>query len=337
MKKKSNKLDRKFRLRVFLLSFVLFLFIVGYFVGSYLEKSNQKQERSAFDGSIGVLKRIEYQDSTYIEKSAVTTILLIGIDRNDQDLRYGARQGGQADLLMLFAIDHNSKKIFQLHIDRDTMTNVTVYGILGNEVGTRIMQICLSHGYGATEEENDQNTVAAVQSLLQGISIDYYLTLNMESIGVLNDILGGVTVTLEDDFTAYDSQMTAGKTIQLNAEQATIFTRFRIEVGDGSNESRMGRQRVFISAAGELLKERIANQPDFIGELYDALDSIMTTDISRGKLINELNAAYQYQLPPVQTLGGEHEIGEGGFMEFYVEDDAAIQWVLQVLYKPVDE
>jgi len=122
----------------------------------------------------------------------------------------------------------------------------------------------------------------------------------------------------------------------LDALQAEIFTRYRTEVGDGSNESRMTRQKTFMSAAGELVKERIQDQTDFIGELFDALDGILSTNMSKGALINEMNAAYQYEVLPVDTLLGEHMVSEVGFMEFYVQEDAAIQWVLQAFCRLVE-
>ena len=327
---------KKLKKRSILLVLVLVLSLAGCIIGWYIEKTNQQQERGVPKEDIGELKRIEYQSNLYIEKPALTTILLMGIDKTSNNQRYSARQGGQADFLMVFVIDHKNKTVYQLQIDRDTMTNVTVYGILGNKLGTSLMQICLSHGFGATIAENEQNTVNAVQNLLQGVTIDHYLSLNLESIGVLNDALGGVAVTLADDFTQYDPQMAEGATITLNALQAEIFTRYRIEVGDGSNENRMIRQRTFMSAAGELFKERITDQNKFTGEFFDALNGTLTSNMSRGNLINEINAAYQYEVLPIEALPGDYRVSGDGFMEFYVQDDAAIQWILRVFCRPVD-
>ena len=45
----------------------------------------------------------------------------------------------------------------------------------------------------------------AVSRLLQGENIDFYLAASLD-ISVLNDLAGGVTVTLEDDFSAADPQ-----------------------------------------------------------------------------------------------------------------------------------
>ncbi len=41
-----------------------------------------------------------------------------------------------------------------------------------------------------------------------GKNIDFYLAMSLDGISVLNDLAGGVTVTLEDDFSAADPAMT---------------------------------------------------------------------------------------------------------------------------------
>ena len=174
----------------------------------------------------------------------------------------------------------------------------------------------------------------AVQRLLQGITVDYYATLDLASIGVINHLLGGVTVTLEDDFSAFDPQMTPGTTLQLTDQQAVLFTRYRLDIGDGSNESRMRRQRTFLSAAGDLLNEKIDEDAEFLGQMYDGLQEVMTTDLTKAQLINELNTAYKYEVQAVDTLAGQHTVSSDGFMEFYVQDGAATEWVLKVFYKP---
>ena len=62
-----------------------------------------------------------------------------------------------------------------------------------------------------TEEASCENTLNAVENLLEGADIEYYVAMNMDAIGILNDALGGVTVTLEDDFTAADPTHAAGE------------------------------------------------------------------------------------------------------------------------------
>ena len=82
-----------------------------------------------------------------------------------------------------------------------------------------------------------------------GESIDFYVAMNMDGISELNDLAGGVTVTLEDDFSSIDPAMTRGTTLTLHGEQAETFVRSRMTVGDGTNASRMERQSVYAGGA----------------------------------------------------------------------------------------
>lgn len=74
----------------------------------------------------------------------------------------------------LIVIDSKNKTVRQLKIDRDTMAEVTVLGMLGNPVGTTKMQISLAHGFGDGREESCGYARDAVSRLLQGECIDFY-------------------------------------------------------------------------------------------------------------------------------------------------------------------
>lgn len=323
-----------YKRQVILLVVVVLFIALIYFVGTYFERKTKQQERGIVTENVGLLNRVSYNGNTYVEKTGLTTILIMGADNASDSQRYGARQGGQADFLLLLAIDHKDNVIRQLQIDRDTMAEVQMLGVLGNPVGTKSMQICLAHGFGMSSEDNCYYTLQAMNNLLEGVEIDLYLSLDMASIGILNDALGGVTVTLEDDFTEADPQMTKGSTLKLTGEQAETFVRNRMEVGDGTNASRMLRQRAYMTAALELLFGQLRQEPEYMGELYDALDSVMTTNITRGRMLNEANQAYKYEVMTMETLAGEHAVGADGFVEFHAADGAAIEWVVRTLYEP---
>ena len=332
MQESRGERNARAKRNLIVLVLVLVALGVAYGVSQYLEDRNRVQQRGAMNENIGQRKRVEYQGKTYAERTNLTTLLLMGVDRDEGSVAYGGRMGGQADFLLLIVIDHSNKVVSQLQIDRDTMTQVEVYGVLGNPVGTRTMQICLSHGYGRTPEENCENAVLAAENLLEGIGIDYYMAVEMTAMGALNHALGGVTVTLEDDMSNVDPQMTKGATLTLTDEQAESFLRSRTSVGEGTNAERMARQRVYMEAAMETLRAKLKDSANSAGEIFDALEDTMTANITRGKLMNEANRSYNYEVLPVATLAGEHEIGSDGFMEFHAADGAATDWVMQTFY-----
>lgn len=252
----------------------------------------------------------------------LTNLLLIGVDWADGEAAASERYAGQADFLLLLTIDRGNRTVSALQLDRDTIADVRILGPFGDFTGIRATQICLSHAYGETAEENCENTVWAVSRLLANIPIDGYLALDMGGIAALNDALGGVTVTLEEDFSQLDPQMTKGAALRLQGDQAEKFVRGRRNVGDGTNASRMRRQKAFIDAARELLLQQMNADMNCVGRLYDALEEHLTTNLQRGWLINKAYECREYQWKDAITPAGSHAVGEDGFMEFHADADA---------------
>ena len=305
---------------------------------SDLQKAEQDQyteTRGTMTDGFGQLKTVEYQGITYREKPAVTTILIAGIDKVDDStdsIRNQYRNGGQADFLMLVAIDHTDKKIHLLQIDRDTMTDVAVLGMFGNEVGTRVLQICLAHGFGKTPEDNARYTMQAVQNLLGGVELDGYYMISYSAVPVLNDALGGVTVNIAFDMTNVHSEWTEGSVVTLHGKEAEEFVRSRMTVGAGTNEERMIRQNEFMQKAIVQMNQKISADLGFGESLLKQLQSIATSNFSQKRLTDELTSAYNYEVLPVDHPEGEYAVGEDGFMEFHMKEGAAAEWVLEHLY-----
>lgn len=240
---------------------VLVLAAVLFFVGgSWLEKRSQKPETRT-ELPQETAETMEVDGVTYRRRTDLTTILVMGIDHDSEVEAEGSYQGGQADFQRLIVIDSKDKTVRQLKIDRDTMAEVTVLGMLGNPVGTTQMQISLAHGFGDGKEESCGYARDAVSRLLQGENIDFYLAMSLDGISVLNDLAGGVTVTLEDDFSAADPAMTKGTTLTLQGDQAEIFVRRRMDIGEGTNEARMVRQEEYLAQLSAQLESRISSSP----------------------------------------------------------------------------
>ena len=202
---------------------------------------------------------LEKDGQTYQYRRGLTTILLMGIDTRLEydDVREGFRNGGQSDFLLLLVIDERNETVTPIHINRDVMTEITVLGVLGESIGTIETQLCLSHGFGDGKEESCEYTCDAVRNLLLGVDIDYYISMNLDGISELNDLMGGVTVTLNEDLTAFDPTMTAGTTMTLHGMQAEYFVRQRYYIGDGSNMGRMERQRQYMAEFAKLAYARL--------------------------------------------------------------------------------
>ena len=297
-----------------------------------LEKEEEIVHQQA-STDFGSLVKKEYNGKTYVARTGLTPILLIGVDRGENAVeQWGYQQGGQADFLLLIVIDSSEKKVRMLQIDRDNITDVETLGVLGNVIGTRKLQIALSHSYGKTPQDNCNYTIQTVSNLLQGEPLDLYFSLNMASVAKFNDLLGGVTVTMQEDHTLINPAFTKGATLHLMGQDAYDYVHSRMYVDDGSNVSRMARQRNYMLAAKDTLLSRL-KESGFVDTLFDTLGSDLVTNVSRGRLINEAAKASQYEVEEITQMVGERRIGVDGYMEFYADEQFLIDWVLSVFYR----
>lgn len=314
------------------------LLVLLYQGGQWLEhRSDQPEARGDPNQRYAYDNLLELDGVTYRQRKDMTTILLMGIDAEaGATSAQQYRNGGQADFLRLLVVDKTNKTLTQLQIDRDTMTPITVLGVLGSKSGVRTAQICLSHGFGDGQSQSCELTAEAVSNLLFGIPVDFYVAMNLDGISTLNDMLGGVTVTLEDDFSALDPTMTPGATLTLTGKQAEIFVRSRQNIGVGTNEARMARQETYVSLLADLLMERTGQDKEFIGTLYDTLEPFLTTNFSRGRLINEAWAVKDYQRTETVKPAGVHQLGSDGFMQFHVDQAALQQCIVDLFFAKVE-
>ena len=278
---------------------------------------------------------VEWNGNRYRKKPALTLILLAGIDKDGTEApspRISYRNGGQADFLMLLAIDHGEKQIHQLQIDRDTMTEVTILGVYGNETGTRELQICLAHSFGAMPEDNARYTVRAVRALLNDLEINGYYMVNYSAVPVLTDLLDGVPVTVEEDMTTVNPEWYKGHTITLAGSDAETFVRTRQTVGRGTNAERMNRQAIYMRGVITKLRGKISEDTDFVSRFVSAFHSIAVTDLTDMTLLEEINKARTYEVLPVDHLPGRYEQDDSGFTAFYPDDGSVTAWIMNNLY-----
>ncbi len=329
MKKKSIKIRLVVTGVLLLLAAVLL-----YAGGRRMETSGQSQQR-------GDLTQTEQEQTcvvdgvTYRKKTDIVSILVMGVDRDSTQQADGPYEGGQADFQRLIVVDTANKTVQQLKIDRDTITDVVMLGYLGSPIGTQKMQISLAHGFGDGKEESCAYARQAVEALLGEGTVDFYLAMNLDGIPTLNDLVGGVTVTLEDDFSALDPEMIQGATLTLHGKQAEYFVRSRMNIGEGTNEARMLRQEAYLSQLLTQLRQQLEQEKQRTAEVLDALADYMVTDMPRGRMINEVWAARDYTVEPPLALEGEHKVAEDGFMEFYPEESSVQQAVLELFWQPV--
>lgn len=278
-----------------------------------------------------------YNGQAYVYNENLATLLILGIDDPELTETGTARNTSQADLLLLAVFDPDAKTCTLLQLNRDTMSDVPTLDADGNYVGLRNEQIALAHTYGNGLEKSCENTVYAVSHFLYGIGIDNYFALTMDAIPILNDLVGGVTVTIEDDFTGVDPTLIRGETVKLSAENVEHYVRSRMYMAeDPTNLNRMKRQRMYMVGLVDALKDAVEQDSSFVLEAYSAISQSLVTDCSIDELSDYADRFSGYTLADIRTTDGEAIKGDK-YIEFYVDEAALQELVLDTFYTPVEE
>ena len=263
-----------------------------------------------------------FQDPEKKQPDEIVSYLIIGTDASGSTGNQKEYQGNMADFLLLFVMNKTQKTYGFLQLNRDSITDVTMLQKDGTGYASADMQVCTAHWFGKDEEASCKNTVKAVSKLLGGIKIDGYYSLQMESIPEINHLVGGINVTLEEDFTKMDPSMKKGATVTLNDEQAYHYLHDRYGVGDESNLSRMSRQKQYMQAMLDKVKEKSNEDASFINKMYKELQQKATTDLKGRDISSLMNAQKGSSNIGLFTLEGKSKKGEAlgdglEHMEFY--------------------
>ena len=293
-----------------------------YQVDSYKQQTEKTENET---------KTLEVDGTIWEHKEHIETYLFLGIDTKGQAVGVeGYYGGGQADVQMLMVVDHENKTWQVLQLNRDTMAEVPVLGMQGDVIGTEYQQIALSYSYGDGKKGSCENSVRTVSNLLLEENIDGYYALNMDGIIIINDMLGGVPVTITSDFSKVDESLTLGETMNLQGEQALTFLRMRKDVDDQTNVSRMARQRQYLNALGKKMGEQ---KEDDVLKIYDALFDYSVTNMGSKTMTELLEYANNYEQLEILTIDGE-QVVEGENWAYYLDKEALHKVIVQMFYKP---
>ena len=274
-----------------------------------------------------------YNGQEYALKKNIETFLVIGLDKFEgvsSSDSYNNDQ--QSDFLLLLVFDNDEKRINAIHINRDTMANVNILGVAGNKIDTVKKQIALAHTYGNGRDVSCRNTADAVSDLLKGIRVNHYISFAMDSVAVLNDLVGGVEVTVTEDFTGIDEALVKGEKVTLMGEQALHYVRTRYGLEDSSNSTRMKRQQQYINALYEKYTQCVENDDSFVVESSIAMSDYIVSDRSVTQLQDLLKKFMEYDFIGIDDFEGKGAMGEK-FAEFYADEDSIMSLVVELFYE----
>ena len=313
---------------------ILILSVIVIYGGlQILESTVFSQQSNGQDQTVS--KTIQRDGVSYFPKQDITTLLVMGIDEFGKPQDSGSYNNpGAADVVFLAIFNDTNKTYSILSLNRDTMLDMPVLGIGGKQAGTRYAQLGLAHTYGNGLESSCINVTDTVSDFLYGATIDYYLSMRMDAIAIINDAVGGVEVTIDpaEDFSEIDDTLQPG-TIRLNGQQALHYIRARKGVGDQLNLSRMSRHEKYLEGFHNALKQMEAQGKDVSLDIYEQVSDYMISNCSTSTLSKLTSRFSEYALSEVVIPQGEYVRGEK-FMEYYVDQDALDDIILRLLYSP---
>lgn len=282
---------------------------------------------------------VKYNGSIYAYNEDIRTFLFMGIDKKSdvKEVEEGTK-GGQADALFLAVMNPHDKTLKIVGINRNTMADVDIYNDSGAYVTTQKAQIAVQHGFGNGVEESCEYQKKAVSRLFYGLPIHGYAAINMSAISTINDAVGGVDVTVLDDLTKYDSSLKKDAKVHLMGEAAFWYVKVRDVNVFGSADMRLARQKQYLNAYVQAAKSAAKKDITVALDLYQAVVPQMVTDISADEVayLAPILVDYSFDENSFYMMQGETVMGDE-FEEFYPDEDALYEMILNIFYEPVEQ
>ncbi len=276
---------------------------------------------------------ISYNGKNYVLNKNIVSVLVLGIDRDNINENLGTGRNGHADVIFVATIDTKTKKACIIPISRETMVDVNLYTENGKFAGTKNEQLCLAYAYGTTPEECSKNIMTSVQRLLFGININSYVTIEMDGVCKLTDMVGGVQVTCLEDIVSTKIQFYKGNKISLNGTNAMTYIQSR---GDDleANQRRMQRQKQFLSALINKTGNAVLSDFSNLTKFYNTLSPYFSTNVSFPQITylsqNCLTLNFGDALD-YKSISGTLTQGKD-WVEFNADEESILQTVIDVFY-----
>lgn len=284
---------------------------------------------------------VNYQGKKYLYNTDIKTYLMMGVDIDgpvQQSTDY--TKGGQSDALFLLVVNNKTQQLQVISINRNTMADIELCDEDGIDMGPLKTQICLQHAFGDGKRISCSKTVDAVSGLFQNIPISGYLAMNMGGIPKMNDSVGGVEVTVQQNisFPKAGVKLKKGEKTTLNGTQAYYYLHGRDTDEYDSATKRLRREEQYIVAYMDKLKKVSTENPDQVTEIYDSISDYLVTSVDFTSMIEQL-MNYDFSEDQMYTVPGKTVEGKPidgkRYEEYHVDEDAMEKLIMQVFYTPV--
>lgn len=342
MNRYSERMRRRMRKKRIAATAAICLLAVGFagfFV--YRNQQDQKQYKVTAGNSHNMgsgFRNIEYKGENYQYNNLITTILYAGVDstgKMEESVQYGNK--ARADSIALVVMDKKNEKMSIISINRDTMTDIRRYTMNGNDKGLYETHIGYAYSYGNGGKVSCENLCEAVSLLMGGIPVNRYVITNQDSMPYINNLVGGVSVTVPNsDLETKYQEFVPGEIVTLDDTNIRDFLQYRNIEEDFSNEGRMERQKAYLTSYIEKVKSMDENQVEDTWEKMDVMKDNLQTNITRNQYLNLANLLKitDFSEENILQLEGEDRTGEL-HDEFYPDLEALQEKVIELFYEKV--
>jgi LCP family protein required for cell wall assembly len=246
---------------------------------------------------------------TVYKSRDILNVLIMGVDQRENE-------PSRTDTLILAALDLNEKKVHLLSIPRDTRVEIPGKGIK--------RKINYSHAVGGVEL-----TVQTVEKFLK-LPVHYYVETNFEGFSKAIDILGGITLNVEEEMYFPEEGIDLDLGLQkLNGHDALSYVRWR---GDGRGDiGRIERQQKFFQALSNQAVQfsTVWKIPQLIEELQKQIKTDM--DVPRMLMIaNKFREFDQIEIKTYLAPGEPDEVNFGG--SYWIVNEGELEKILEEIY-----
>lgn len=249
------------------------------------------------------------KDTKKRSKNNSFIVYIQGVDtRGDQTVA----DEGNADVNILACINPDAHKVLLLNTPRDYY-----YPLWGKPEYQDKLTHCGYYGIDCGIETLNS---------LYDIDIDYYVRVGFNSVRNIVDVLGGITVNSEWDFSAGGYHFNEGENF-LNGDEALAFSRERYTLPGGDRARGKNQQKVIY---GIINKITSAEMLPHALELMDAITSNITTDFPFLKatklVIDQIAKRPEWEVESIQADGPSgwdycYSLGESNDV-MYVDQDS---------------
>lgn len=333
-KRKRNK-------KVIVASVIAVLVIVaGCGIWIYRMQKQQESRHVTAGNSIDMksgYRNITYNGKKYQYNSLITTILYAGIDsEGEMQVNEGYTEAARADSISVVVLDKKHKKMTIIALSRDTMTEVRRYSLSGRDRGTYVTHLGFAYTYGEGGEVSCENLREAVSELL-GVPINEYAVTNQSSMTYINNLVGGVTVKVpNNDVAILHPELRAGAVVKLGDSNVHDFLQYRDTAQELSNEGRIERQQVYVTAYVDLIKQQLREELNGTWRKLEDMNAYLQTSITKNKYIDLANLLDSVEFTPDNYYRpeGQNVVGEE-HDEFYVDEEALREKVIELFYEEI--